>query len=421
MQPPVRDRAGNCRVDPGGKQPDDNQVAKAYRGKKTLADNWLHLRATAHWPLLRNGERRTFREASCTSPERRNSFLTATRHGLKLAKADQAGQVPRVRLTVVSTSYPLSPGQAAGHFVQSEVEQKCRQGAQVTVIAPGPRTERGGVNPVVVRVGAGNLFGPPGVLTRIHHRPSRLVHLPGFLREARRVVLGLKDQQRVIAHWLLPCAWPICRSLPTPLEVVVHGSDVGLAERLPRPLLRPLVKSLLQGGAEFRFVATSLRRRLGKAAGIDLGPFSRVQPCEAQVSLAPSRVDSRRMLHLEVERRLIVVVSRLISSKRVAVALQSLERLPRSRIVVIGDGPLRPPLSQRFPSIEFMGALSHQQTLSWTAAADVLVSASLQEGAPLAIREARALGVPVVASPAGDLPELAALDPGLWLLPGTAR
>jgi glycosyltransferase involved in cell wall biosynthesis len=49
------------------------------------------------------------------------------------------------------------------------------------------------------------------------------------------------------------------------------------------------------------------------------------------------------------------------------------------------------------------------------AAADLLISASRTEGAPLAIREARALGVPVVSCPAGDLASWARHDGGLWL------
>jgi teichuronic acid biosynthesis glycosyltransferase TuaC len=52
------------------------------------------------------------------------------------------------------------------------------------------------------------------------------------------------------------------------------------------------------------------------------------------------------------------------------------------------------------------------------AAADVLVSASREEGAPTVVREARALGVPVVAVPCGDLATWAAADPGIALVNG---
>jgi glycosyltransferase involved in cell wall biosynthesis len=82
---------------------------------------------------------------------------------------------------------------------------------------------------------------------------------------------------------------------------------------------------------------------------------------------------------------------------------------------VIGGGPLLAELRARFPRVRFTGELSRSQSLEWIAAANVLVSASVLEGAPTVVREARALGVPVVACPAGDLRLWAESDPGLWL------
>ncbi|HVY44240.1 MAG TPA: glycosyltransferase, partial [Minicystis sp.] len=57
----------------------------------------------------------------------------------------------------------------------------------------------------------------------------------------------------------------------------------------------------------------------------------------------------------------------------------------------------------------------------WVAAADVLLHASAVEGAPTVVREARALGVRVVACPAGDLAAWAAADPGITLAEPTAE
>jgi teichuronic acid biosynthesis glycosyltransferase TuaC len=45
-----------------------------------------------------------------------------------------------------------------------------------------------------------------------------------------------------------------------------------------------------------------------------------------------------------------------------------------------------------------------------------LLSTSAHEGAPSVVREARALGVPVVAVAAGDLAEWAKADPGIVVL-----
>ena len=46
----------------------------------------------------------------------------------------------------------------------------------------------------------------------------------------------------------------------------------------------------------------------------------------------------------------------------------------------------------------------------WIRASDLVVSASREEGAPTVVREARALGTPVVTTAAGDLVKWAELD-----------
>jgi glycosyltransferase involved in cell wall biosynthesis len=51
----------------------------------------------------------------------------------------------------------------------------------------------------------------------------------------------------------------------------------------------------------------------------------------------------------------------------------------------------------------------------------VLLSASRHEGAPTVVREARALGTPVVACAAGSLAALAESDDGIWIVPDTVR
>jgi glycosyltransferase involved in cell wall biosynthesis len=93
----------------------------------------------------------------------------------------------------------------------------------------------------------------------------------------------------------------------------------------------------------------------------------------------------------------------------------ALSRAP-SRIVVLGDGPLAPALARLDPSVTALGQRLRPEALAWIAAADLVVSASRNEGAPTVIREARALGVPVLAVPAGDLRAWAATDPGIELI-----
>ena len=194
---------------------------------------------------------------------------------------------------------------------------------------------------------------------------------------------------------------------------MAHGSDVRLLGKLPRWFSQRVIHRLVGGGARFRFVSEELLASLGGLCP-DLLAVSCVHPAAIDVSHAPSRFKARRELRLTSE-RLLLVVARLVPEKRVRVALNAARLLDVDHVVVVGDGPERERLENDYPEVHFAGHEPHDRTLTWLAAADLLISASRKEGAPLAIREARALGVPVVSCPVGDLPSWARYDSDLWL------
>jgi glycosyltransferase involved in cell wall biosynthesis len=222
--------------------------------------------------------------------------------------------------------------------------------------------------------------------------------------------------ERVIAHWLVPSAWPIALGTAPVVEAVAHGSDVRLLGALPGWIARCIIEQLLRGG-ELRVASEAQRQQLSRLCGGRALAHARVEPCALDVGSAPSRDQARAHHGLASDARLIVISARLVPDKRVETALRAVAALPRVSVVVIGGGPLLDSLRRRFDNVRFTGQLPHPEALSWLAAADVLLSASRHEGAPTAIREARALGVPVVAIDAGDLQTWALSDPGLWVVP----
>jgi glycosyltransferase involved in cell wall biosynthesis len=86
----------------------------------------------------------------------------------------------------------------------------------------------------------------------------------------------------------------------------------------------------------------------------------------------------------------------------------------------VGDGPERARLEALGTSLgaraRFVGVVPRDEALAWIACADVLVHPSSAEAAPTAIREARALGVAVLACSAGDVALWAARDAGITLV-----
>jgi glycosyltransferase involved in cell wall biosynthesis len=112
---------------------------------------------------------------------------------------------------------------------------------------------------------------------------------------------------------------------------------------------------------------------------------------------------------------LLLHVGSLLPRKRLEVAIEALARLratfPGARLELIGQGPARHELRRRAESlgvaeaVRFAGAVDEREKLAALRAADVFVAPSALEGFGLAVAEAMAVGLPVVAARAAALVE----------------
>ncbi len=321
------------------------------------------------------------------------------------------------RIAVVSTSYPREPGDAAGHFVAAEVKRAVQAGHEVHVFAPGIGASNAhGAH--VHWLPDGGAFGWPGALTRLKEDPKRVLGAAAFTGRAVSALRAAGSFTSVHAHFLVPCAWPIATLTggTSALTLIGHGSDVRLFCALPAPLRAHIARTWLARAAQIRVTSHELLDLLGRS-NPELRTALRVAASPVDVAGAPSRAEARRALGWD-ERPRALIVGRLIPAKRVAAALAAVELLGDVLAVVVGDGPELSALRARFPAVQFTGRLARPEALRYIAAADVLLSASTEEGAPSVVREARALGVRVVAREAGDLAQWAARDAGLLLIRG---
>jgi len=329
---------------------------------------------------------------------------------------------------VVSTSFPRHPDDGAGHFVAADAAALAAAGHEVHVVCAGgswrqPPERRG---PLTIHwAGAGGVFTWPGAVARLRQGPWRALALPAFAAAVRWRWRQLGAVDRAVAHWLVPSAWPLLASCPVPLTVVAHGADVRLLCALPARLRRHVIASLLSRRTAFRFVAAALRDQLlaalDEAQAAQLAARAHVEPCPV---LVPKDLAARAGRARDVAGRrpgpgaepVAAVVGRLIPEKRVDLAIRGLAQLtPPPQLVVIGEGPERAHLEQLARRLglpaTFLGHRPRTECLQAMAAADVLLHCSELEAAPTVVREARACGVPVVATPAGDVTRWAAADP----------
>ena len=285
---------------------------------------------------------------------------------------------------------------------------------------------------VVHRAGGGTLFAWPGAIARAREAPWRLPAAGVFAVGALRRLSAVSPVDRVVAHWIVPCAFPLALAgsagSGAPLEVVAHGADVRLLLGAPRPVREGVLGALLRRGARFTFAAAALRDALGRSVGPGLAEALAARACVEPPAIDVPDVTVRAAalrasLGLGAGERLAVAAGRLIPSKRVGLAIEA-ARAAGVRLVVVGDGPEQAALARDAAAVgaavTFTGALPRREALAWIAAADVLLHPSAVEAAPTVIREARALGVPVVACDAGDVAAWAAEDEGILVVEGTA-
>lgn len=116
----------------------------------------------------------------------------------------------------------------------------------------------------------------------------------------------------------------------------------------------------------------------------------------------------RRLAGNHGDRKLLLTVSRLAPEKNVAFLADMLPRIPNACLAIVGDGPQRAELEQRFAGLpaNFIGYLKGAALAEAYASADAFVYASETETMGNVVLEAMACGCPVVAPKAGGIPSL---------------
>jgi glycosyltransferase involved in cell wall biosynthesis len=213
-------------------------------------------------------------------------------------------------------------------------------------------------------------------------------------------------------------AVPFARRHRLPLVVTFHGFDVPLlasGERLypinwPYWLLGPSVLRQMALGLCASNELCEMLREMGvppeklrvHRLGIDVGRFTPGVRDEADP--------------------LAVMVARFVPKKGLAYGIRAFAEarraLGRGRLVIAGDGPLRPALEAAVreagvePHVRFAGPLPHEEIAALLATADVLMAPSVttadgdRESGTIVVKEASAAGAVPLASWHGGLPEI---------------
>lgn len=311
----------------------------------------------------------------------------------------------KVRILVVTDNYPSNSKPARGTFVYDLVQELCKQGAQLEVIAPKPLwlRDKGGVT----------TYGPECAQV---HRPSFLpiphrTVLPGFntvriahgsfLRASHKAAAQLLQLPDVVyGHFLYPggvSALSLAGRFQVPSVVALGEANMAVWE--PRYGLKEIGKTLNQFTAIIA-VSNKIREYCTQRIGI---PESKVHvipnAVDTSVFYPRDRAEMRSKLGLPRDAFIVIYVGHFIERKGHKRLLEALQRSSGAKAIFIGDGA-EYPVGE---SVLFAGPVKHHDLPEWLAAADVFVLPTLAEGASNAVNEALAMGLPLIVS---DIPEI---------------
>jgi hypothetical protein len=322
-----------------------------------------------------------------------------------------------VHLGLLTTSFPRHPGDYAGSFVGDRLQRLLDEGHVVEVLAAGVAGELPSVlvddRLTVRRVSASPaLFyseGAPEALERGGAIWLAAARFAAALAAAARE--GRARWDAIESHWLVPSALAASAAAPThPRRAFAHSGDVALLERMP--FGRTIARRLARDGTDLRFVSADLQARFGRLCG-STANVGTVETLELPSALFPPRgaPDAALRRRLGLVAPTVLAVGRLVPIKGHAALLHACARARSAggrtaEVVILGDGPERARLTRLAAALEvplrLTGTVPRAEVADWLRAADLFAHPSGRlangrtEGAPIAAREAQAVGIPVV-------------------------
>lgn len=297
----------------------------------------------------------------------------------------------RLKIAVLTTSYPRWEGDFAGTFVEAAVEHLRRLDHEVEVVSPQDFRHFG--------IAYGH-----GVLGNLRSRPWLVPLVPLMLLNFRRAALrAARDADLIHAYWLPSGAVALGlgrrgrlhaggRGRRPALVLQLPGSDIVLARRL-----RLLSRRILRRADAVICPSEELAEQ---ASALGAGDVSVVSP----EFLVPGEAAA------EIEPPVVLFVGRLSPEKGI---LELVEAARGMNLIVAGHGPLR----KRVP--QALGFVSHEKIGELYERAAIVACPSHREGFGMACAEAMAHARPVVACPVGGLRDLVVDgETGLFVPPG---
>jgi len=342
-----------------------------------------------------------------------------------------------IRALVLTTSYPLGPGDSSSIFLKYLCEHLHRQGVDVHVLAPassgGGAVLEDGIHVHRFRY----MFGPwqrlaygSGILSNLKQQPLLWLVLPFFLVSFLVAALAVTRSVRpnvLHGHWIIPTglvALLTGKLFRRPVVLTAHGGDAfALKSGLLSRLKKFIVRHVSAWTANTKATANAILPDASKNGcvvvpmGVDTDVFNSISSGNQRTN------DMRRVLF----------VGRLVEEKGVIHLLRAISLLPegaksRIQVDIVGEGTEKSVLIDEANKlginslVNFIGRVPNDELPVFFQRADVFVGPSLFEGQGIVFLEAMACGLPVIASDVGGISEIIQSgENGVLVPPGDAN
>jgi len=318
-----------------------------------------------------------------------------------------------LRIGYITSTFPKDIGDSWGIFILDLAQSLALKNHDVFVITQRYRKSHSHEKWGNVTISRFNWLS-----SKIFKRLADYRRIP-YLRMISYVLSGLystinlvrkHDIQMLIANWAVPSGFLgviVKRITKRPLLVYVHGSDINMW--LKKPEIRSLVIKTLNRVDGIITVNNTLLEKIN-----ELG----IKNCVKAV--APMGVNIKKLEKIGLKRKNIVPTILFVGAMRPVKGLDFLisslhlikEEIPEFKLILAGDGPLRPKLEKRTQNeglsqyVEFLGQVPHDNAIQLVQTSDIVVLPSLSEGTPTVMFEALACKTPLIASHVGGIPEI---------------
>ena len=219
-------------------------------------------------------------------------------------------------------------------------------------------------------------------------------------------------------------AWRLSRRTGLPLILTFHGSDLNVwPDRDPHRVAD--LRHAIRDARLVIAVSPALAARVESIADVPALVLPLGSDHRSLAVMAMPKDEARAALGLVDDRVIVLFVGNLLASKGVRELADAILMLEDRFIgVFVGAGPESGYGTDRPGAIErlrYPGPRPHADVARYMSAADVLVLPSHREGLPSVLVEAGSLGLPVIASPVGGIPDLLSGGRGTLLEDPTAE